>query len=398
MASIRITDKCVGCKKCLSACPFGAIVMEGKRACITDNCTLCGVCPSSCPFEAIDFQKDEEAVRDLSAYRGVWVFAEEFEGRVLGVAYELLAQARALAEDLNTEVTALLFSPDGAENAQKLIARGADKVFLAEDARLAHRDDQYYTDIMAELAEEHKPDIILMGATAFGRSLAPRVAARLRTGLTADCTFLSIDKDSGLLEQTRPAFGGNLMATIVCPQHRPQMATVRPRVFKALEADTGRSGEIVRLAPRLTEQPWMQHLALHKAEEEGLSIAEADIIVAAGRGLCSGKDLDLAKELAELLGGALACSRPLVDGGLVSYRHQVGQTGKTVSPKLYLAFGISGAIQHLAGIGGAETIVAVNKDPEAPIFKVAHYCIVGDSVEVLQAMLQEVKERKAAQG
>jgi electron transfer flavoprotein alpha subunit len=243
---------------------------------------------------------------------------------------------------------------------------------------------------LADLIQEEKPEIMLLGATTIGRSLAPRVAARVGTGLTADCTGLAVNPETGLLEQTRPAFGGNIMATIICPRHRPQMATVRPKVFQAAPKDPARKGEIVNLkSPEVALRSRL--LERVREQAENVNLDEADIIVAGGRGLADEKGFKLLSELAEALGGAVGASRAAVDAGWISYPHQVGQTGKTVSPKLYIACGISGAIQHLAGMQSAETIVAINKNPDAPIFQVAHYGIVGDVFEVIPALIRELK-------
>lgn len=396
MANIRINpEHCRGCRLCLKACPFGAIAMEGRQAHILENCTLCGACVESCKFKAIEFEKDEVQGMDTAAYAGIWVFAEQCENILRPVGLELLGQARRLADVLGVPVTALLLGANVAANAQTLIAHGADTVLLLEDDLLAEQDDQAYAALICQLVEERRPEIILLGATSFGRSLAPRIAARLQTGLTADCTVLEVNPQTRLLEQTRPAFGGNLMATIICPNHRPQMATVRPKVFKVPQPDFSRRGKVLRPAFTLPEPLWLRHLAHIHAEDEGPSILDAEIIVSVGRGMSSDRNLALARELAQLLGGALACSRPLVDTGVLPPRHQVGQTGRTVSPKLYIALGISGAIQHLAGIGGVESVVAVNKDPEAPIFSIAHYCIVGDCAEFAEALVAELKRRKS---
>lgn len=396
MASIKILEqKCIGCKKCISGCPFGAIAVEGegkaRKAVILDSCTLCGACVDYCKFAAIELTKDEVDHQDISKYQGVWVYCEQYRGKLRNVGLELLAQARRIADLLGTDVTAVVVGGAIADQASALIAYGADKVIYVEDERLCELNDLLYTDVLTMLVKKHLPSIILLGATGFGRSLAPRVAARLKTGLTADCTKLDADIEKGLLLQTRPAFGGNLMATIITPNHRPQMATVRPRVFSPLTPDFERQGQIIREeAPALTDKA-AQILEMIESSG-GVNIGEADILISVGKGIGNVKNIELAKELAELLGGAVAVSRPLVDCGWMPYLHQVGQTGKTVAPRLYIACGISGAIQHLAGIA-ADKVVAVNTDPEAPIFKRADYGIVGDCVEFLEAMIAEVKAK-----
>ncbi|MCR4962617.1 MAG: electron transfer flavoprotein subunit alpha [Firmicutes bacterium] len=395
MASIKVlTDVCTGCESCVSACPFGAIALNDDGvAQIGDTCTLCGSCVEACPFEAIELTKDEEKTVDLSMWQGIWVFCEIANGAMRGVGPELLGQARKLADELHTDVTALILGDAEIKDyAPELIARGADKVLAAVNPGLKELNDIAYTGVVYELVQKYHPEIILMGATGFGRSMAPRVAARLRTGLTADCTILSADTENHLLQQTRPAFGGNLMATIICPKHRPQIATVRPKVFAPLAADETRHGELIVENVNLPKDILIETLKTLNAEGEGVSIADADIIVAVGKGIGSAKNIALAEQLANLLGGAVAVTRPLVDLGWYGYTHQVGQTGKTVAPRLYIACGISGAIQHLAGIA-AETVVAVNNDPDAPIFSHAHYAINCDCVDFLQTMVETIKDK-----
>ncbi|MDD4096663.1 MAG: electron transfer flavoprotein subunit alpha [Oscillospiraceae bacterium] len=394
MASIRIIpEKCVGCKLCVASCPFGAIQITDRKAVIQDNCTLCGACVSSCKFFAIDFTKDEVAPgADLSAYKGVWIFAEQKDGIASNVALELLGEGRKLADQLRVELSAVLIGekPDAAE---VLIAHGADNVYVVDDPTLRDFNDESYTDVFAQLIRTYKPEIVLFGATAYGRSLAPRVASRIGTGLTADCTGLQIDDESKILMQTRPAFGGNLMATIICPNHRPQMSSVRPKVMKPIPADPSRKGSIIR--PDVTIPPVTSTKVAPITDNNGkmVNLAEADIIVSCGRGMGDPKNLKLVEELAEVLGAGVGASRAVVDAGWIEYNHQVGQTGKTVGPKVYFACGISGAVQHLAGMSSSDTIIAINKDPDAPIFKIATFGIVGDALEVLPALIKEFRER-----
>lgn len=396
MSSISIiNEKCIGCKKCISACPFGAIKVENKKAVILDNCTLCGACVESCKFAAIDLQIDDMEHASTEGYEGVWVFAEEHEGRLRGVALELLGQAQNLAKDLDTKVTAVLLAADAGNMANELIAYGADEVLLAEDKNLKHFNDQTYTSIITELVKQYKPDIFLLGATARGRSLAPRIAAHLETGLTADCTCLEIDKDSKLLWQTRPAFGGNLMATIYCPYNRPQMSTVRPRVFKPLEPDFNRKGGIIKvpvLADMISAQ--VRFLKKFESQDEDINIADQEVIIGVGKGIGSVQNLKAAEKLASLLGGAVGASRALVDTGMIAYSRQIGQTGKTVNPKLYIACGISGAIQHVSGMSSADRVIAINNDPDAPIFSIAHYGIVGDCSEVIPELIRQLENKE----
>ncbi len=395
MASINIiAEKCVGCELCVGGCPFGAIKVEEKRAVISDNCTLCGACVSSCKLKAIDFKKDEtEGVSDLSSYKGVWVFGEQKNGIPANVALELLGEGRKLADQLNVQLSAVLMGENIEETAKILVSYGADNVYMVDHPSLKNFNDESYTDIFVQLIKKYKPEIVLMGATTYGRSLGPRVSSRLNTGLTADCTGLEIDPERKILLQTRPAFGGNLMATIICPNHRPQMSTVRPKVMKALEQDKSRSGEIIRPDVVIPENLKVKVLDVVNNLCEMVNLTEADIIVSAGRGIGNPKNLALVEELAHVLGAAVGASRAVVDAGWIEYSHQVGQTGKTVGPKVYFACGISGAIQHLAGMSSADTIIAINKNADAPIFRVATFGIVGDVLEVLPALISEFKTR-----
>ncbi len=395
MASINIIiEKCIGCKMCVGGCPFGAIKVEDKKAQILDNCTLCGACVSSCKFDAINFEKDEvESLADISSYKGVWVFGEQKNSSPAGVVLELLGEGRKLADQLKVELSAVLLGENIEETAKELISFGADNVYMVDHPSLKNYNDESYTDIFVQLIRKYKPEIVLMGATTYGRSLAPRISSRLNTGLTADCTGLDIDPERKILLQTRPAFGGNLMATIICPNHRPQMSTVRPKVMKALEQDRSRHGEIIRPDINIIENTKIKVLEVVDNLCEMVNLTEADIIVSAGRGMGNPKNLPLVEELARVLGGAVGASRAVVDAGWIEYSHQVGQTGKTVGPKVYFACGISGAVQHLAGMSSSDTIIAINKNPDAPIFKIATFGIIGDVLEVLPALISEFKTR-----
>lgn len=389
-------ELCTGCGQCVDSCPHSAIEMQGEKALITDYCDFCKICMSLCPEGAIvevAEAGDERTGVDLSGYSGVWVFAEQREGLVASVAYELLGAGRALADVRKTSLSAVLFGASP-EEARELIAWGADRVYHVNDPFFDQFNDEPYAQMLMELIRSHKPEIVLAGATPIGRSFFPRVAARLRTGLTADCTSLSIDGESGHLLQVRPAFGGNIMATILCPRHRPQMATVRPRVMKRNEYDPARTGEIVEIKP---ENVRCRTKVLESVKEESecsVNLQEAEFIVAGGRGVGGPKGFEMLSELANLLGGALAASRAAVDEGWVSYSHQVGQTGKTVCPKIYIACGISGAVQHLVGMQSSDMIIAINKNPDAPIFSVATYGIVGDVHEVVPVLIRKLKDAK----
>ncbi|ABR46991.1 Electron transfer flavoprotein, alpha subunit-like protein [Alkaliphilus metalliredigens QYMF] len=384
-------EKCTGCGLCIKSCATDALHKENNKAMVNENCTLCGICIDSCPFEAISIEKENLEEVDLSLYEGIWVFAEQQKGEILPVVYELLGKGKELSLEKGCKLTALIFADEVQCNIQKLISYGADRVIFCEDAALAEKLDENYIELFDTLINKHKPDILLFGATGFGRSLAPRVAARVGTGLTADCTLLEIDKESGLLQQTRPAFGGNLMATIICPNHRPQMATVRPGVLLLQEENTSNEGEVIAVP-----MPTIRHNHIEILEEvlsgEINTIADAKIIVSVGRGIGSQKNMSLVHRLAELIGGNVGVTRSLVDIGWSQYENQIGQTGSTVAPKLLIACGISGAIQHLAGISNAETIIVINSDPDAPIFSVADYKVVGDCVEVIKKLIATLED------
>lgn len=396
--------RCVGCKRCERACAFGGIVVEGRLARPTDACTLCGGCVEACPVDAIAIERDEageRSGRNLSAYRDIWVIAQvDAEGALLPVVFELVGKALELAKVRGCQVVAVLGEAGRApRQAERLAATGVAEVIHTVDERLAHADAEVFAQWICALAEERRPEAMLFGATAFGRELAPRVAVRLQTGLTADCTALDIDPKTGALLQTRPAFGGNLMATIECPAHRPQMATVRPGVFAAPERVAAGAGTCVDLAAGIiTQAPLAPEVAPRVAvlgiePVTGGSIAQAERLVVVGRGIGSKKNLPLMERLAELLHAELGCTRPLVEAGWLDYAHQVGQTGAAVAPKLLVSIGVSGAIQHLAGIGGAETVVAINEDAAAPIFGVADYAVVGDAVEVAAELIAQLEAR-----
>lgn len=392
MAKILVFDeKCVGCGKCINVCPFNAITLENKKAVIGDACVMCGACERNCPFGAIKIERMQGYEQDISLYKGVWVFAEQRGGETAGVAFELLGAARKLADRLGERVAAVLIGDGVSEQAKELIAYGADFVYVIEGNDYENFSDELYADACIKLIEEHKPSIFLLGATAYGRSLAPRISSSLETGLTADCTVLEIDRESGMFVQTRPAFGGNIMASIVCPARRPQMATVRPRVMKKPEPDFGRSGSIVKFTPVIEMSPKAKLLERIQEESFGVSLADAEVIVAAGRGISDQKNLALVEELARLLNGAVGASRPIVDEGWIDHSHQVGQTGRTVAPKLYIAAGISGAVQHVAGMSSADFIVAINRDKDAPIFKIANVGIVGDAAEIIRELIAQLK-------
>ena len=387
---IRIDiEKCTGCGTCVNVCPFGAIILKEDKAFITEACTLCGACVESCPESAIIDERVGEGEKEEN-FRGVWIFAEQSQGRIASVAYELLGIGRKLADELQTELSAVLFgeSPE----VEELIKWGADKVYYTDASQYVYLDDELYAKTLVKLINQNKPEILLAGATAIGRSFIPRVAARLRVGLTADCTGLEIDKETGNLLQIRPAFGGNIMATIVSPTSIPQIATVRPRVMKRGEYNTNKKGEIIKIEPM---ESTGRVKILERVQDSSfckVNLQDAKVIVSGGRGLGSPDNFSILWELANLLGGTVGASRAAVDEGWIPYAHQVGQTGKTVCPKLYIACGISGAVQHLVGMQASDIIVAINKDSNAPIFNVATYGIVGDLKEIIPLMIKKLKE------
>ncbi len=386
-------ELCTGCGVCEENCPFAAIEVVDGLAVVGDACTLCGACVDTCEVEALRIEGAEKSVQvDLDSWSGIWVYCEFRSGNLAPVSLELLGIGRQLAEARGVKLSAVLIGSDTGDTAEKLIAHGADIVYRADDLALAYFTDDTYGAVLTDLIKEHKPEVVLAGATAIGRSFIPGVANTLGAGLTADCTQLDIRADDGALLQTRPAFGGNIMATIVCPSSRPQMSTVRPKVMKELEYDGNRVGEIIDVTmdpDRLKSKVRVLESVL--SVNDDVNIQESDILVGGGRGLDSEKGFELIRELAGSLNGSVSASRAVVDSGWIGYPHQVGQTGKTVAPKLYIACGISGAIQHVAGMQSSETIVAINRDENAPIFDVADFGIVGDLFEVLPKLISKIE-------
>ncbi len=402
-----LTDKCVGCKMCVNACPFGAIAMTDRpehpkkqQLAVIDlnKCTYCGSCVEACKFKAIELKKDApQAGVNKDDYRGVWVYAEQRHGEIASVVYELLNEGRRLADKLGVPLSAVLIGSDIKEKTQELICRGADKVYVFDDPVFKDFQDDPYTSILTQLIKDQKPEIILMGATNIGRSFASRVAARIQTGLTADCTSLEVDTENRNLLQTRPAFGGNIMATILTPRHRPQMATVRHKVFKEAKVEDSRKGEVIE--PKFDVQTLINRtkfIEYVKDDSAHINISDADIIVSGGRGLCGPDGFKLLKELADLLGGAVGASRAAVDSDWIPYSHQVGQTGRTVAPKIYIACGISGQIQHMVGMSSSDTIIAINKDVTCPMMQTATYALEGDLFEIIPQIINEIKKMRCA--
>lgn len=334
---------------------------------------------------------------NIADYKGVWVFAEQREGELQKVSLELLGEGRRVADKLGVKLTALLLGNNVSNLAEKLAAHGADEVLVAEDKNLEHYTTDAYTKVICDLATERKPGILFVGATFIGRDLGPRIAARLSTGLTADCTSIDVEVENGDLLATRPAFGGNLMATIACPDHRPQMATVRPGVFEAVNTDASNC-KIEKVNVNLVDSDVRTKvIETVKTAKDIIDISEAKIIVAGGRGVGSKENFAMLQELADVLGGVVAGSRAAVEKGWIENAYQVGQTGKTVKPTIYIACGISGAIQHVAGMQDSEVIIAINKDETAPIMSVADYGIVGDVKKVLPELIAQAKAIKEAE-
>ncbi len=386
-------EKCVGCTICVKVCPFGALYMQDKKALVKiEQCTLCGACVEACKFNAISIKREKAVEADIES-KGVWVFCEQKRGIIQSVSFELLNKGRELADKLKTELCAVLLGHQMESCAQEMIHRGADKVYLVDHPVLKNFLDDPYTNILVRLIKKHKPEIILCGATSIGRSLISRVAVKVHTGLTADCTGLDIDPHKKILLQTRPAFGGNIMATIITPNHRPQMATVRHKVMKEAEINPNHKGRIIK--EDFEEDIFVSRTKVLDVIEEVTStvnLAEADIIVSGGRGMKGPENFKMLEELAEVLNAAVGSSRAAVDSGWMPYSHQVGQTGKTVCPKIYIACGISGQIQHLVGMQSSKTIIAINNDPHAPIFNVATYGIVADLFEAVPLLTKKLKQ------
>jgi len=390
-----IIENCTGCGVCESNCPFGAIEMQDDVAVIDEEaCTLCGACVEACPFEAIEMKKGEETeiFPKKEEFKGVMTFAEFAHGELSRVALEMLSIGREIAEKRGTTLSSVIIgNGDLTHYAEKLIKHGVDRVYIIENSKFRYFNDELFSEALISLINEKTPEVFIGGATSQGRALLPRVAASLRVGLTADCTELDIDEGGNLL-QTRPAFGGNIMATILTPNHRPQIATIRPRVMKVPSCDENRKGTIekfdfnpdsIRIAKIIRDSV--------KIKEEGINLADAEIIVSGGRGVGGKEKFKIIFDLAKELNATVGASRAAVDAGWISYPHQVGQTGTTVSPKLYIACGISGAIQHQVGMKSSDVIIAINTDPGAPIFDVATYGFVADLHKIIPNLINEIR-------
>lgn len=386
-------SKCTGCKLCIKSCPHSAIQVTDKKAEIDLTlCTLCGLCIGSCKKEkAISFSKLSRYDKtQLSQYSGITVFIETFNDSICPISIEILSEARKLAQKSDIEVIALLIGDKIEYNS--LYHYGADEIVLYKSHKFINFRNELFTDIVVDYIHNHKPAIFLAGATSIGRSFIPRVATEVRSGVTADCTKLEISKKDTLLLGTRPAFGGNLMATIICENSRPQFATIRQHVMKVEKPDLKRKGKITiinNFTPK--SNPISRITEIIEDNASNSSITEADIIVAGGLGIGSKENFEQIIKLADILGGAYAASRSAVDLGWAPYSHQVGQTGKTVNPKLYIAIGISGAIQHVAGMQSSDYIIAINSDPNAEIFNIADAGFIGDALEILPNLIKKIK-------
>lgn len=403
------TEKCIACELCAAECPFEAIVVVGDVAVIDyEECKVCGkcipVCPTDClylvgvekePAEEEAAEAEKEVRAEAKEYSGVWVFVEQEDGEVHPVSWELLGRGRVLADALGCELAAMVLGQDIEAAAVEAGYYGADRAYVMDAPVLArYRTAPYATGSIA-LIRKYKPEIVLVGATTLGRDLAGAIATELQTGLTADCTGLDIDEATGLLKQTRPAFGGNIMATILTRERRPQMSTVRPRVMEALPRDESRQVEIISEPLAVSEEEVATKIIDFRPDTDldAPNLQYAEIICSGGRGLGSPAGFELIQELADALGGVMGASRATVDAGWISHDHQVGQTGSTVRPRLYIACGISGAIQHLVGMQTSDTIIAINTDPDAAIFQVADYGIVGDLHKVVPELIRLAEER-----
>jgi electron transfer flavoprotein alpha subunit len=423
-----LEGKCIACgARCQSACPVNAVEMNeaGEPIILLDKCIGCVKCVKVCPVQALEMfftpeeqrildelaqqgggaaavdEVDEEAAelaRQLAAYRGVWVFVEQTEGEPHKVSWELLGKGRELADALGVELAAVVIGSGVEHLCTEAFAYGADRSYLLDAPVYRYYRTESYLRGVCRLVELYRPEVILMGATGLGRDLAGAVATVMKTGLTADCTGLAIDDKRNLM-QTRPAFGGNIMATIMCDKFRPQMATVRPHVMTMPERRHGTEGVIVREPFVVPEEDLLVKVLEvidDRKGKEQVDIAGAEFIVSGGRGMMGKENFALLQELADELGGVVGASRSAVDAGWMPGERQVGQTGKTVRPKVYIACGISGAIQHLVGMQDSDTIIAINRDKEAPIFEVATYGIVGDLFKVIPAITQRLRDLKAA--
>lgn len=375
-------------------CPFSAISYENGKLEINSACRLCKVCVNNGPEGCITFTEEEKKTEiDKSLYKGICVYADSDNGKIHNVTFELIGKAKQLAAVIDHPVYALLIGYNTKDNINELLQYGVDKVYVYDHELLKDYDIERYTNCFSDFIEQIKPSSILVGATSVGRFLAPRVAARFNTGLTADCTRLEMKENTDLV-QIRPAFGGNIMAQIITPDSRPQFCTVRYKIFDAPKKVDEITGEAIFMK---IEDKWLQsriEIVEIKEKPKEMDISESDVIIAVGRGLKSKNDLAMIEELAGLLNGNIACSRPMVENGMFDARHQIGLSGKTVKPKLIITLGISGTVQFVSGMKNSDCIIAINSDPEAQIFNVAHYGIVGDLYQIVPKLIDMIKENQ----
>ena len=386
--------KCIGCLKCVKACPGSALEIFYTK----EELELLAALADQKELPETDADPEERARRELlAAYRGVWVFIEQTGGEAARVSWELLGKGAQLAASLGVELCAVVLGDGVAHLCDEAFSYGAQRAYLMDQPVLNHYRTYPYLDALCHLIDRYKPEVILMGATGMGRDLAGAVATRVGTGLTADCTGLDIDDKRNLM-QTRPAFGGNIMATIMCDRFRPQMATVRSHVMPMPERVAGKNGTVVQASLPMSEEDIFTKVLQVIRDQKGdqVDIAGAEFIVSGGRGMMAQENFTLLKELADELGGVVGASRSAVDAGWMPADRQVGQTGKTVRPKIYIACGISGAIQHIVGMQDSDLVIAINRDREASIFEVADYGIVGDLFQVVPALTSQLRELKAA--
>ncbi|MFX0000408.1 MAG: FAD-binding protein [Candidatus Hodarchaeota archaeon] len=396
MSIIINEDLCTGCASCIASCMYDAIELDNNIAKILSNCTLCGACVEICPEEAISLERVEVKAQkvDISKFKGVWVVAEHYKKKIQNVSLQLLGKGRELADLLQVGLSLVILGADFDDTLEELSQYGMDEIIYIKSPILKDYYSDLYTKIITELVLEEKPEIILIGATPTGRDFAPRVAKRLNAGLTADCTGLEINHETRDLLQTRPTYGGAIMATIRTPSSRPQMATVRAGIFNIVKKKK-KKVNVRKIDYTFKEKDSVSKIIkVISKTKTTVNLEDAKFIVAGGRGVGSREKFRIIEELAKVLDAELGGSRITVELNWLDPDRQIGQTGKTVSPKLYIACGISGAIQHIVGMQNSEIIVAINKDPNAPIFNWAHYGIVGDLHEIIPVLIDEIKKIK----
>lgn len=388
-------EKISNIEELIKVCPFNALENNNGIVEISGACKMCKICVKKGPKGAVEYIEEEIEEIDKSLWNGIGVYVDHVDGEIHPVTYELIGKARELAGKINHQVYAVFIGNNISHKAEELLHYGVDNVFVYDDEELKYFRIEPYTAAFGDFINKVKPTAILVGATTIGRSLAPRIAARFKTGLTADCTILDIKENTDLV-QIRPAFGGNIMAQIVTPNSRPQLATVRYKVMTAPKRSEEITGEIVACnIDKEKLKSGITALEIKKKDTE-VGISDAEIIVAAGRGVKSEKDLELVKELAKALNAEFACTRPLIEAGWVDAKRQIGLSGRTVRPRLIITCGISGAVQFTAGMNNSEYIFAINTDEKAPIFKAAHYGVVGNIYEVIPQLIEKIKMAKEA--